>query len=262
MKSRACGLICLLLCSSAVMASWGVVSEVASAAPTVTSLHQLTDKQRLLRVERQMHYLLAQKSVEKLAAMQGELRELRGQLEQNVHTIEAQKKLQAKFYEDLDARVSGLQLQVSHALTQAKKTKSVTVKHEAPGIAPVAQGDLTSYKLAFALLQDNHHEQAIVAFDTYLKQFPQGKYCANAWYWLGAIYLQTTKFDLAMPAFQHVVQDYPGSQKVPASWYKIATIYHSQGKQIQAKESLNTIVTVHGGDSMAKIAKKALKTWW
>jgi tol-pal system protein YbgF len=262
MENRVWLLICITLFSSAVMASWGVADTVVASRPAITAKHQLTDKERLLRAERQIHYLVEQNQVEDLRALQVDLRGMRGKLEENVHEIEMQKAVQKKFYLDLDARLSGLQLQLDQAMVQIKQAKSRPVKHAASSMGPVAQGDLTNYKRAFDLLQAKHHAQAIIAFEAYIKQFPKGRYRANSWYWLGSMYLQQSKFGLAMSSLHHVVQDYHDSQKVPAAWYKIATIYHKQGKQAQAKQALNTLVTDHGDDEMVARAKKALQTWW
>ncbi len=255
MKGFRLGLWAIMGCSTMAMASWGVSTEIAK--PRIEQIQPLSDKERLLRLERQFNHFRSQDMMKQLSLIQKELRNLRGQIDESRHEVSAQKTRQKKFYQDLDTRVDILQANLKKL--SAKPAAMPVISHANKDMA--STGDMANYQQAFTLLQEKNHDQAAAAFHAYIKRFPKGQYVANAWYWLGSIYLLQEKPALALSALQRVVADYQHSQKVAGSWYKMAEIYKRQGKMAEARQALKTLIEKFPQDKLVKEAKNKLTTW-
>ena len=81
--------------------------------------------------------------------------------------------------------------------------------------------------------------------------FPASPYVANAYYWLGEIYLLQGQDELARQAFTAVVEQHVGHSKTMDASFKLGKIYHQLGDNKRARELLE-IVTKSTGRASRK----------
>ncbi|MBN1379310.1 MAG: tol-pal system protein YbgF [Gammaproteobacteria bacterium] len=198
-----------------------------------------------------------------LERIQIELRELRGQIEQQGYDLEGIKKRQRELYLDIDRRINDMQLHGSMNTSASQSSLS-----DMADVAPVASaGQATTetdqeredYKSAFESLKEARYNQAIEAFTVFLKKYPKGKYADNAQYWLGEANYVSRNFDKALQEFGKVLDQYPRSAKVPDAKLKIGYTYYELKQWDKARQVLAGIVSAHASSSVAPLAEQRLQ---
>jgi tetratricopeptide (TPR) repeat protein len=71
---------------------------------------------------------------------------------------------------------------------------------------------------------ENDYENCIQIMNLFLKQFPDDKLAANAWYWIAESLYESGYFPEAEKAFTHIVQNHPESFKIEAARYKLSLL--------------------------------------
>lgn len=172
----------------------------------------------------------------RLQALQQELLELRGMVEEQAYEINRLKQQRHDDYMDLDRRLSAL----------AGKPASAAPAPEVSG------DDGGAYKAAYAKLRDRDLQGARLGFADYLKAHPKGQYAANSQYWLGEIALVDGKPDQAKIWFEKVVVEFPDDRKAPDAQYKLGTVLFQLGDKERARKLLQQVA-----DSQADAARLA-----
>lgn len=206
---------------------------------------------RVARLERQVHYLKEMNLVEQLQSMQQQLQAMQGQLEVSHYEIEKLKNQQKSFYEDLDKRIQ--------AVNATHVAKSAAVPKPLPVSLPDApKSDADSYQAAFSLVKAKQFDQAIAAFEHYVRTNEKGAFLANAHYWLGELYFIQNDLDKAKKAFSAVIKRFPESSKRPGAELKLAKMDLDHNQKEQAKVRLAELVKKFPQTSAAKLAKQML----
>jgi tol-pal system protein YbgF len=87
------------------------------------------------------------------------------------------------------------------------------------------------YETAYGYLLQQDYGAAEVAFEEFLRIYPQDRLAPDAQYWLGeSLYVQR-RYKQAAQAFLKVVQNYQGSSKVPGSLLKLAMTLEQLGQK-------------------------------
>ncbi len=214
----------------------------------------------------------------KINQMQQEMQRLRGQLEVQSYELKKLKQQQQTYYNDLDQRISTLASgkknpvldldSATPAVTNDVDTsptpgtaKSASV---AAAVVPVKTNDSTteesSYNAAYELIQNKQFAEATTAMKTFIKQYPHGKYVANAHYWLGELLLAQHQDHEAIKEFDIVTHDYPNSNKVSAAMLKLGFIYAKQGENAKARTIFLNIQKMFPGTTTAQLAAQRLNT--
>lgn len=128
----------------------------------------------------------------------------------------------------------------------------------AAAVATAASED-RAYKLALDLQAKKQNDDAIIAFQTFLKTYPNGVFAPNAHYWLGELYSTQGKNDAAVKEFNTLISKYPKNSKVPDALLSLATIHFTTGKTDQAKIEFEKIVHQFPGTPAAKLASTQLQ---
>jgi tol-pal system protein YbgF len=180
-------------------------------------------------------------------AMQQEIAELRGTVEEQSHKIEMLQRQQQQRYLDLDKRMS--------ELMQNPATKAVASSVD--GVLPADE----LYANAMALIKKKDFSSALVQLDLFAKTYPDHKLAANAFYWSGEVQLAEGNYALAIKQFQQVVEHHSEHNKAPDSHYKLAVAYDRSGDATKAKQILNTVIKRYKGksDSVVRLAERYLK---
>jgi tol-pal system protein YbgF len=116
-----------------------------------------------------------------------------------------------------------------------------------------------NYQEAFRLLKKAEYDQAISAFDTFLRKYPNSQYSDNAQYWMGEAYYVTRRFNEAITEYMKLITNFPASQKVPNGLLKIGYSYYELGQVDEARKVLQDLINKFPGTTAAQDAQDRLK---
>lgn len=115
--------------------------------------------------------------------------------------------------------------------------------------APVKSGDAnTDYNAAIALVQDkSRQDDAMVAFQNFIKNYPDSTYLPNANYWLGQLNYNKGKKDDAAYYFASVVKTIRSHRRLQMRCLKSASscrtkVTPQKRKPYTSRLSVNTLV--------------------
>jgi tol-pal system protein YbgF len=246
------------------------------APPVPPPTQNMTMSQRMMRVEQQLNNLIQMNLVGKYNDLEQQIQQLRGQLETQTHELKLLNEQQKKFYEDLDQRLSRISQDNNSDKNPIEKSSAMMPKNKETKtetkIAETKKSDSSKldspksdsaeqevYLSGFNALKAKKYAQATTALRDYTTRFPQGKYAANAHYWLGEIYYLKGENQKAATEFNKVITNHPTSDKVTNAFLKTAFIHANMGKTTQAKQELLKIKKQFPGSSAARLADMRLK---
>ena len=238
--------------------------------------------ERLKRMERLLGSESLLKLFNEVESLDAEVRELRGQLEEQAHAITQLRQSQRELYQDTDQRLQRIE---SASPVQAAGPSPQPVTPSAapaasaeagtnqpapapaatpPTQAPAAAGvdpfvEQQAYQSAFELLKSGRYEDAAAAFKQFIAEFPAGSYADNAQYWLGETYYITRQFEQALQEFQRLVSTYPDSRKLTGALLKIGYTYHELGNKAEAERVLSDLRARDPDSAAARLALKRLQ---
>ena len=232
--------------------------------------------------------------VNTVTQLQQQVRDLEGRLEVQAHQIDQLTQAQKNIYLQLgnrsaadtaiDAAAANLTtVTVNTAAPKPTKSEGVSVKPVAstaattPVAATTASATNTNtavvaatksnnddqqkalYDKAYQAITQQQYTDASVEMNSYLSQYPNGYYAANAHYWLGEIGLVGGDLGSAQTHFQAVVTQFPNTPKVSDAQLKLGYIYYQQGKWALARQTLQSLVQQYPNTSAATLATQRLE---
>ena len=114
------------------------------------------------------------------------------------------------------------------------------------------------YQKALDLLMENHYEQAISSFTSFLMRYPVGEYRMNAQYWLGEAYYVTRRFDQAIESFDQVIAD-KDSRKRPDAMLKTGYSFYEQKRWRECRDVLQQLATEYPQSAASGLATQRLQ---
>src|SRR5262249_27320990 len=93
----------------------------------------------------------------------------------------------------------------------------------------------------------------------YIKNYPNGKFRPNAYYWLGEIFLLQKNYTQATVHFATVIQKFPKSPNVSDAKLKLAIAHVGQGKAAQGRKELQQVKKQYPGTTAAQLASIQLQ---
>jgi tol-pal system protein YbgF len=271
-----CGLRANVLMAVAIVAMGMVITTTTVMAQAPVSNPGKLEA-RIDQLERTMSGSSLVQMHQSMQTLAREVRELRGEVEEQTHSIEQLKRRQRDMFLDLDKR---LQVIESAGVAPAVAATPPSPSPLPPGPAPSAgseeqavppsppPGSVASvdpaeeqkeYRAAFELLKGGKFTEASVALKTFLGKYPNGSFADNAQYWLGESYYVSREFGPALKAFEQLLVDYPDSPKRPHSMLKIGFIHDETGQQEQARKVLGELTKQYPQSTAASLASKRLK---
>jgi tol-pal system protein YbgF len=216
----------------------------------VQRLEKLMDSQGLVDMFLQMQ------------SLQEEVRQLRGQVEQQTYAIENLKQRQRDLYLDIDRRMR--KLEGGGSVSPSTSSPSVSSTPGAPATtasaAPSSSADEdAAYRSAFNLLKEGRYQDAIKRFSAFLKKYPNSGYADNAQYWLGEANYVTRKYEQAIKEFELVVTTYPQSDKRADALLKVGYCQYELKAYDKAKEALTRVVQEFPKTTAARLADNRLQ---
>jgi tol-pal system protein YbgF len=197
--------------------------------------------------------------------LQDEVRELRGIIDEQANLLRQLRQQQLDDYQDLDRRLGGVASPGSEtaapaAITTATSRTDVPLTTQPDTTTQVVddpEAERRSYEAAYDLLKNRNIDEAITAFSDHVARFPAGTYAANAYYWLGEIYLLQNNLPEANKAFSTVVDNFPGHRKATDAMFKLGKVLHLQGDNIKAQALLQDVAATNS--TAAGLAKSYLQ---
>ena len=184
-----------------------------------------------------------------LQVLQEDLAIVRGLLEEQTYRLDRLTREQNRRYTDIDRRFRELR-----GLDAATQPHDET---DMPPLLPVLDPTGTergSYESAYTLTNERKFHDAIVAFDQFIVDYPNGQWTPNAFYWLGELHHATDNLEKARQSFVQVVTLYPEHAKVPDALYKLGKVYHELGDTRRARDYLDRVINNHPG-TVADLAR-------
>jgi tol-pal system protein YbgF len=198
--------------------------------------------------------------------LQQEVMRLNGKVEEQAHELRVLKEQSMQRYVDLDKRLSegapaGAAAPAATGSSASAAAAPVALPAASKKPTGVAQpGEAEAYNAAYAMVRSKQFDNAILAFNQFLRDFPAGRYAPNAHYWLGELYLVTDPRDLesARQSFALLVSQYPDHNKTPDALYKLGKVQFEKGNREKAREYFDLVISQYGS-SNANVADLARK---
>ena len=193
--------------------------------------------------------------VYQVQVLRQELQQLRGLLEVQQNRIARMEKEQQQRYLDVDRRLAGGGAVAEEPPAPAGERPAVSDR-----VAGVDAGERAAYSAAVQLTREKQFQPAIEAFNRQLTEYPDGAFSANAFYWLGELYLAlpTPKLELARQSFAQVVNLYSDHPKVPDALYKLGVVYGKLGDRDAAERHMRRTRDEFPGTPAAGLAEAYL----
>jgi tol-pal system protein YbgF len=190
--------------------------------------------------------------------LQQEVMRLNGKVEEQANELRKLKEQSLERYVDLDKRLSGAVTTTAGPAPSASTAPSGAAA--IAGSSAVEQpGEGESYRAAYALVRGQQFNDAIAAFQKFLRDYPDGKYAANAHYWLGELFLVVQPQDLeaSRQSFTLLLDQYPDNNKAPDAMYKLGKVYFLKGNRERSREYMDRVISEYGssGSSAVKLAR-------
>jgi tol-pal system protein YbgF len=243
------------------------VSSDANASPVIDTSGETVHAQ-LRIIQNQVNSLMRRNSAENMAALQVQLQKINGKLAEEQNNLVNLQKKQNSFYANLDQRIGVLEQMGNKS---GNSTAAATVKPQQPQqptspvsavspkpSAPVAS-DAQTYQAAVALVDENKYVQAQTALQSYINDFPQGKFQWDARYWSGEIYFLRKNYSQAEKMFNLVVKNGTDKSRLSICQLRLAKIYLSTNREALAKKILFKVKSTYPNTTEARLASIYLK---
>ena len=197
--------------------------------------------------------------------LQQEVMRLNGKVEEQAHELRQLKEQSLQRYVDLDKRLGGSAAQPAAAEGSSLESGvSLPVAGAPVASTPISgsqsqvaeqPGEGEAYRAAYALVRGQQFDQAIPAFQEFLRDYPDGKYAPNAHYWLGELYLviQPPDLESARQSFALLLSQYPDNSKAPDALYKLGKVQFEKGNREKAREYLDRVIRQYGSSNSSAV---------
>lgn len=195
-----------------------------------------------------------------IRALQDEVTNLRGLLEEQAYELKQLKQLQLDNYMDIDRRLSGGAQPVS--ATNSSDTSMPEAVASSTPTQPAASRlsdtatENEAYKAAYDLLNMRDYGAATQAFNDHLERFPNGEFASNSHYWLGKLAMLKKDYPQAKTWFGKLITNFPDTAKVPDAQLDLGKVYFLMGEKSKAKAVLTEVANGHS--DAARLAQKFL----
>ena len=215
---------------------------------------------RVQRIERVLTNQSLLQLAQRIDALQGEVRGLRGEVELLQNQSEGGKTQSRNLYGDLEKRLAALETLGGVGGGGASAGSAVgSPGMGAPAAGASLAGEQASYDVAFNALKGADYPKAIANFKGFLGTYPASPLASNAQYWLGEAYYVTRSYDDAIVAFRKVTTDWPDSRKAPDALVKIGFTQSALNRNSEARATLEEVTRRYPGTEAANLATERLK---
>ncbi len=246
----------LALSALGVQAAPVTVVEVSEAGAT-------SMQPRALSAQNEMFFMLQQ--------LQDEVRALRGIIEQQQYRLDQLEQQQRDRYRDMDKRIGLLYQQLPEGSTGLSlpavaasegRASPETVQPQEQALSAdggQAAGEAEVYEAAFAKVRARDFATAEIELKAFIADYPASALQANAWYWLGEVYLAQQRSADATAAFTRVVDNFSQHGKAADALYKLGVLSGRSGDAAKARQLMQRVVQEYPQAPAADLARGYLK---
>ena len=184
-----------------------------------------------------------------LEAQNAELRKLRGQNEELVHDLQDAEKRQKDFYVDLDGRLRRFE-----AGDVATTDKASGVKNKNDDLIT----ENHALEAAYGFYKVERYQNAVTAFQEFLRNYPQSTHIPNIRYWMGNAYFVLKDYKSSQESYQALVSKFETHPKVAEAMLNIADCQELLNNKDAAKATLKQVIGKYPNSEAADKAKKHL----
>jgi len=235
---------------------------------------------RLAKAEEALKIQPVLELASQLEMLREEMKQLRGQIEVLGNNIEGTAKRQRDMYVDIDSRLRRLEqggvapsamppaaAAPGTVTPPATGTTPALASASAPPVPTAAAGasaadgaDVRMYEAAQNQRRIGNYRGAIVAFQSFITQYPKSELAPRAQYWIGDSYYNLRDFKSAITHQQKLVSSYPDSATVADALLNIASSQMELGDTATARKTLDGLVSRYPASEAAEKAKRRLAT--
>ncbi|RDV25242.1 tol-pal system protein YbgF [Alteromonas aestuariivivens] len=198
---------------------------------------------------------------QQLDAMQGEVDELRGAVEEHTYQLEKVLERQRELYLEIDKRVEALKqggMATGQPAGGTGSSASVPAVNQPVSVASTADEDAAYDEAVNLILKSREYDKAIPAFQSFIERFPNSEYAPNAHYWLGQLLFNKQQWADAQAEFSVVVSRFGSSSKRADAMLKLGDIAHRTGNAGQARQYYQRVVSEYPNSSASKLAESKI----
>lgn len=184
-----------------------------------------------------------------------EVMRLNGQVEEQANELRKLKSQSLERYVDLDKRLSEAGGVAPAPDASSGRNSGSSTASSPSGQGASSPGETEAYRSAYALVRSQQFDQAISAFNAFLRTYPDGRFAPNAHYWLGELYLVIDPPDLeaSRQSFTLLLSEYPDNAKAPDAMYKLGKVQFLKGNREKSREYLEQVVRDYGNTNSAAV---------
>ena len=235
-------------------------SQNQSSQATLAKLLQSQQalEQRVLAIEAITKGQVLGDMMNQIEALKQDVARLKGQLEIASHNLDATQQRQKDLYTDTDARLRKLESSpvtaaVAAAVEAAPPLESATA-------APIKNTqEIQLLELANGLSKESKFKDSFIAYDKFLKEYPNSALAADAMYSLGYTQFALKNYKSAIATQQKLIDQHPDSPKVPEALFNLANSQIQLGLIANAKKTLHNLIDKFPNSEVTAVAKKRLK---
>ncbi len=233
--------------------------------------HQIQLQRRIERLERNLNspsqivknqQSLSAELIAQLGVIESDVRQFSGQVTESEHKMsQLENRVDAESFrtKDLMNRLEALETRIAALESggggQKKKTRRSpgAIQKEKKFFAP-----RDAFNLAYNDYVKGDYNVAILAFDAFIKAYPESRLVPQAYYWKGESYYGKADYGSAVDIFNKVVKEYPGSEKVSKSLLKAGFSYIELKKPQKGRQFLEKVIAQFPNSNEAALARDTL----
>lgn len=200
------------------------------------------------------------------SAIQEQIRELQGRIEETEHVIGRGAVSAGKGDEQPESRLNRMDALLrrnQERLVRLEQYLNLEIAENEAARSPVSSSsgepsEEDLYNAAKQALDKGDFEAARQGFQNFLKKYPTSGIANNAQFWLGEVYYREKWYEKAILEYQQVIEKYPKGSKVPAALLKQGLSFYNIGDTANGRLILQELVKKFPGSNEAKIAEKKL----
>ena len=197
--------------------------------------------------------------------LQREVRDLRGQVEEQQHQISRLQQQGRDRYVDLDQRILELSKAVESGASAAQQPTAAGASADSGRLKPTRvyrspePEEQKTYNDIIDLIRNKKdYDTAITRLYEFVDTYPEGDLTVNAYYWLGEVYLAKPQLEQARQAFTIVATRYSDHRKAPDAVYKLGVTLDRLGEKDEARRRMSSVVEQYPDSGAAELAQKYL----
>jgi tol-pal system protein YbgF len=183
-----------------------------------------------------------------IESLRQEVAQLKGDLELANHNVEETQQRQKDLYTDTDTRLRRIE----------EGPKAAPDATNGAAATPVAE-DVKAFAAADELSKSGNYKDAFVAYDTFLKAYPESKLVPDAMYGLGYSQFALKNYKSSIATQQKLVDGHPDSAKAPEGLYNMANSQIQLNQVSNAKKTLRSLIGKYPNAEIIPSAQKRLK---